>query len=373
MPIKVNLPDGRVVHFPDEMSPQQIEAEVMKLSAPADAKSSGPDWNQASSLGGMVGGLGGFALGGPIGAAAGATLGGAIGAGANAVYGKEKASGVGDIGMRAAVGGGVQGLIEGATAGLGKAFRWAAPKAMEQGLRRTAADKLKFPLAPKRLVDEGILPREKGVQSALKKTEDTVQSEAAAYDAANPIARVDPDSLADEGRAFAFTAGKLGGLGNKPGPESAELDALADRYLAQNTRTRSLGETIDQKRSYQARSKYSARPNAPTVTNNELNFNEGVAGANRAAAIKINPKLEGDLSKEQDLIGALEAIQKANAKGGSSTSIGTLKSLLLLNNPTAMGLGALGADRAGRALQSPLSPAAIRSMLIAMLSAQPNE
>lgn len=42
MPIKVNLPDGRVVHFPDSMTPEQVEAEVMKLTGP-QMRSAPPD------------------------------------------------------------------------------------------------------------------------------------------------------------------------------------------------------------------------------------------------------------------------------------------------------------------------------------------
>jgi hypothetical protein len=43
MPIKVNLPDGRVVNFPDSMSQEQVTAEVNKLvSAPPTPATSGP-------------------------------------------------------------------------------------------------------------------------------------------------------------------------------------------------------------------------------------------------------------------------------------------------------------------------------------------
>lgn len=228
-----------------------------------------------------------------------------------------------------------------------------APQVMDMGLKRTAADRLEFPNTPQRLVDERIIPRGNNVQNALSATEAKIGSEAAAFDAAHPIGPVDPDRIAASGQAFAHKAGKVGGLGNVPGPEAAEIDALGKKYQAQNTRSRSLTETIDQKRAYQARAKYDNRPNAPAVTNNELNFNKGVADANRSEAIRLNPAIEGDLAKERDLMGALEAQEKGAAKATPLSTVGTLKSMTFLRNPTAMGGAAIGLDRMGQMFRNP--------------------
>lgn len=257
----------------------------------------------------------------------------------------------------------------------GNALRRAAPQAMDMGLQRTMADRLEFPNTPHRLVDEGIIPTEPNIRGALRATEQKVTDRAAAYDAAHPIGPVDPDTLAAKARDAAFTEGRVGGLGNTPGPESHELDALQQRYLAQNTRSRSLAETIDQKRAYQARASYASRPNAPTVTNNELNFNKGLAAANRETAIAMQPSLADDLAKEQDLIGALTAREKLDAKSMPLSTVGTLKSLLLLRNPTVMGGAGITLDRTGRAAQT-LDPMAVRAALGQLMAShvsQPSE
>lgn len=247
---------------------------------------------------------------------------------------------------------------------MGGTLQKIAPEAMDMGLQRTAAQRLEFPNTPKRLVDEGIIPRKNNVQNALDATERKVNTQAVDFDAAHQVGPVDPDSIAQSGHDFAHKEGRVGGLGNVPGPESAELNALQKQYQAQNTRSRSLAETIDQKRAYAARSKYSARPNAPAVTNNELNFNKGVAGANREAAIKLNPELEADLAKEQDLIGAKAAQQMAEAKSTPLSTVGTAKTILGLRNPSIMGGAAIGLDRVGRALSNPW---ATRAALLAQI------
>lgn len=175
----------------------------------------------------------------------------------------------------------------------------------------------------------------------------------------------DPFRIADEARAFAFKEGKMGGLGDAPGPEVANLNAARDQYLKQNTRPRSLTETIEQKRSYQARSRYNNRPNAPTQTNESALFDKGVAAANRSEAIRLLPSLENDLSKEQDLLGALTALQTRSKNGMPNTVIGAAKHLAF--QPGVMGTAAIGMNRTGRALQR-LSPAQIRAAFNALLA-----
>lgn len=258
-------------------------------------------------------------------------------------------------------------VIKVGVSGAGRLLTKAAPQLMDMGLKRTAADRLAFPGTPQRLVDEGIIPRGQNVQNALTATEAKVNADAAAFDAANPPG-VDPSQLATSARDFAYKEGKVGGLGNVPGPDAAELDALKQGYLAQNTRARTLAETLDQKRAYAARAKFSSRPNAPTQTGNELNFNEGVAGANRTAAIQRNPALEGDLAKEQDLMGGVTAQANAEAKATPLSTVGLMKTVAGLRNPTVMGGAGIAADRIGQALQSPYTSTAIRTALLALMS-----
>lgn len=338
----------------------------------AQPKASGPNWSVAPTLGGMVGGAGGFLLGGPIGAIVGAGLGGGMGEAARQTFGgpQNKPSTVNDA-LSGMVGQGVgQAVLEAVPQAAGRLLTKAAPHVMDMGLKRTAADRLQFPNTPQRLVDEGIIPRGQNVQKALSATEGRVNAGASAFDAAHPVGAVDPDKIANSAMSSAYQTGKVGGLGNAPGPEFDELQKLKGEYQAQNTRSRGLGETIDQKRAYQARAKYSARPNAPTVTNNALNFNGGVAAANRAEAIRLHPPLEADLSKEQDLIGALTAQENAAAKATPLSTIGTLKTVAGLRNPTLMGGAAIAADRAGQALKTPWTAAGLRAAIMAAMSGQ---
>lgn len=349
----------------------------------------------------------------------------------------------------------------------GTAFRAAAPTAMDMGLQRTLAQRLEFPNTPQRLVDEGILPIRGNVQQALTATEQKLNADARAYDAAaatqdtsrmlppgrqniplgtpptpqggqlaTPLAdmtelreqnqvrqlqglhpdnprdpifgndvrsaapqatadtvsgpgvllrpmashaaripgaaptMVDPQVIADAAARYATDAGKIGALGDVPGAEAAAVNAAKADYLAQNTRPRTLTETIAQKRAYQDRASYPNRPNAPTVTNENLNFNTGVAGANRAEAIRLNPALEGDLAKEQDLLGALTAQKYLEAKSVPLSTVGTIKTLVGLRNPGVMGGVAIGLDRAGGAAQA-VDPAAVRAALLQLMASHP--
>jgi hypothetical protein len=371
MPVfEVTLSDGRTFEVESDAPPS--EADVMKALGPqptTQPEKSGINWDAAKTLGGMVGGLGGFLLAGPPGAIAGAGLGGVASEAARQRYGgPENQPSTANDAMRGMVGaGGAQALLEAGPQAGGYLLTRAAPGLMDMGLKRTAADRLKFPNTPKTLVKEGIIPRGQNVQNALSATEKKLMAAAADYDARMPGIPVDPVDIARDAHASAYGAGKLGGLGDTPGPEVQELNDLARQYLAQNTRPRGQVETIAQKRAYQARASYSPRPNAPTVTNNQLNFNEGVAAANRQAAIQRQPEMEADWAKERDLLGALEAQTNAEAKATPLSTVGTLKTMAGLRNPTIMGGAAIGADRTGRALQSPFSAAAVRAVILAML------
>lgn len=337
----------------------------------ADSPSQGPDWSMAPTFGGLVGGIGGGLLGGPPGAIAGAAAGGGLGEWANNRFGTgEQPSSAADQAIRVGVGGLKQGLLEAIPFGIGKLFAKGATPAMEMGLHRTAADKLAFPNAAKRLVTEGIIPRGQKVQNALSAAEGRVNTATQTFDRIHPVGPVDPDAIAQSAYDFAHQQGRIGGLGNVSGPETVELKQLKQAYQDQNTRSRSLGETVDQKRAYQARAKYSSRPNAPPVTSNTLNFNEGVAGANRREAIRLDPALEGELSREQDLMGALGAQQKAEVAPMPLSYLGAAQTITGLRNPTAMGITAISLDRLGKLLQHPMTPAAIR-LAISQFASRP--
>jgi hypothetical protein len=429
---------------------------VIQNYQPTPSAPSGPNYDMASTLGGMVGGLGGFAVAGPPGAIAGAGLGGLVGEAANQYFNPvNKPTTAIDAMGRMTQAGLIQAAGEGASQGIGAALKRVAPAIMEMGLQRTRADRMKFPDTARRLVDEGIIPRQNNVQNALDATESKMLADATAFDAQRPrvagllgparqavpmgptpvpaggqpatlaadmtqprlvgpvgnaeelgrrtwtpayggqgsgptavadtvsgpgiimrpmnappgrgapTSMVDPAVIAQSARASAMREGRIGGLGSEPGPEVDELDDLAAEYLRQNPRPRNLQETIEQKRAYQARAKYSSRPNAPAVTSNRLNFNAGVASANRQEAIRLNPAIEVDLKKEQDLLGALEAQKNAEARPSPGLLTGKVAALMGLRNPTMMGAGAITADRLAKMMADPKTPAAVRAAILA--------
>jgi hypothetical protein len=381
---KVSLEDGHayLVDSPTELTPEEATTHARAQAQKPAART----WTDTAidtlpMVGGTVGGLLG-APAGPLTAVGGAALGGAAGEGLRhaiqSTRGKEQpwatpGEAVTDLG----VAGAEQGAFEGAGRVAGTVFKKLAPKVMDAGLWRSGAQRLDFPNTPQRLVDEGIVPRGTNVQKALTATEGDLQKATAAYDAAHPPVHgfpgagpVDPTQIATAARDFAHTEGKVGGLGNVPGPAAKELDALQQEYLAQNTRGRSLGETLDQKRAYQARASYPSRPNAPTQTSEQMNFNKGVAGANRDAAIRLDPSIEEALAKEQDLIGADVAQKTTAARGTPMTAVGVGRHLL--TSPTVMGGTAITLDRLGRALTNKATPAAIRATLLALMASHPS-
>ena len=84
---RVHLPDGRIVNFPYDMTPEQIQAEVVKLIGSSNTQQPPQErsWTDTAvdalpTIGGAIGGLAGIA-GGPLGSIGGAALGGAGGEG----------------------------------------------------------------------------------------------------------------------------------------------------------------------------------------------------------------------------------------------------------------------------------------------------
>jgi len=172
---------------------------------------------------------------------------------------------------------------------------------------------------------------------------------------------VDPNQIANEARDFAYDAGKVRALGNVPGQDAAEIEAARERYLAQNTRPRTLTETIAQKRAYQQRSNYgpTRRPSPDSLPN----FDKGVAAANRKAALELDPLLGPDLAAEQNLLGARDALERFHNTPAPIATHGITRHLLL--RPSVVGTGAILMDRTGRYV----APDAIRLALLGAMSA----
>lgn len=255
--------------------------------------------------------------------------------------------------------------------GTGAVLRKAAPAIMDFSLGRTSAQRAEFPNTPRRMVDERILPSKAGQK--LTETENRINATAQQYDAQHPILaktgfsgqHANPGAMADAAKDFAVKEGKVDALGNIPGSEMDEIDDLHQNYLDQNTRPRGLLETIAQKRAYQARTNYNNRPNAPVQTNNEINFNKGIAAENRAAAISMEPSLEGELAREQDLIGAKTAKEMRDNRGMPYSGFGAGKKFLMdLGLGPMLSGGSILTNDVGRLL---LRPDVQRMLLLSAL------
>ena len=231
MPIKVNLPDGRVVHFPDGMPPDQIAAEVQKL-APAQPERALLDINTDEvrsgvnrtldtvtdalpNVGGMVGSFVGQKKGGKIGSAVGSGVGGAVGdvarQGLNAARGRgepmtlsQRAASVGAAGATQA---GVDATASAVVAPLAKGV---------YGLAMRPVKALRDKYGLKTLINEGfergIMPT-KGALGAEKagrlvgESRAKQEGMAAAYDA-RPTLRLSTDDAADRGLGPLVTKGR---------------------------------------------------------------------------------------------------------------------------------------------------------------------
>lgn len=178
MPIKVNLPDGRVVNFPDGMPPEAISAEVAKLAAPQESAQAGPQrtWTDTAidalpTAGGFIGSLAGGGKWNPIGMA-GAAIGGAGGEAikqtANAVRGRMDLVPGSMSGQLASIGS--QGLLQGGVEGGGRiisrGLQAVAKPIYNLGLGASKALRREYPNLAQTGLEEGISVSGRGTAKA---------------------------------------------------------------------------------------------------------------------------------------------------------------------------------------------------------------
>lgn len=200
MPIKVNLPDGRIVNFPDGMPQGDIEKAIGDLNAtatPMAAHSAAPErtWTDTAvdalptlggAAGGIIGGLGGtvagMGVGGVPGAVGGAALGGAAGEAARQLVNRARGASAPGTMTDAATGIGTQGAIQGAAelagAGLGKGLQVAGKGLYKIALRPSAAVSREFGDVVGRGLEEGL-----AVPSGAAKTGRLITASADSADA----------------------------------------------------------------------------------------------------------------------------------------------------------------------------------------------
>ena len=181
---KVRLPDGRVVHFPDDMPLAQIEAEAARLSKP-QATSEPRTWADTASdllptaggmAGGIMGGIGGtvagFGVGGVPGAVGGAALGGAAGESLRQIIDRLRGAEAPETPMEAFSGIATQGAIQGGAEAIGAGIAKGASagaKAVYRGYLKPSLAASKVAKADQIVataLEEGIPISRRGTQKA---------------------------------------------------------------------------------------------------------------------------------------------------------------------------------------------------------------
>lgn len=270
--------------------------------------------------------------------------------------------------------------------GAGRLITKGAAPVYESGLNRLPAMKAEFPNAVVRGIEEAIIPTPSNVQDKLRSAERETLQPIRAYDRANQPS-VDPLIVAGKASGTAIDQGKLANRGIRQ-PALDEVNDLSQQFLGENTAPMTAERTLDLKRAEQsmANPAYRAAERGRPVGDVEQLWHKGTAGAARQELIHRVPEAADALSREQDLIGLLEGAERGANRpsamrhitsvmgGGSILAAGhpamagsALLANELIGNPRVMGAAGIGLDRAGRALSSGTTAAAIRAMLLAKL------
>ncbi len=407
MPVKVHLPDGRIVNFPDGMPPDQVEAAVSQLSAPEQAAPE-RSWTDTAvdalpavggALGGLIGGIGGtvagMGVGGVPGAVGGAALGGGAGEAARQLV--NRARGVAapesmgaaaqDIGLSGAVQGGAT-LAGGA---IGKGLRMVGHGVYKAALRPSAALSREFGDVAATGVKEGIpvsrggALRTSGLRSASAKQADSLIAEAEQSGAPNVstnavVSRFGDVAaearkraslgMADDSADVAARAASIhrkfpGGI--KP-TEAQELKRTAQKSADTAFRTQERGGTIRG---------VDAQLDKATATGLRHGIEQVAPGV---GAVNQRTQALGGLSNAMDtatarnlilerlLIPTATGVSSGMATGDVKTGLGTAALTAGLTSPGMLSRLAIGADRMGG---HQIPDQVIRAALALMMQSQP--
>lgn len=383
MPIKVNLPDGRVVNFPDGMPPQQIEAEVAKLAGPAE-RPQARTWTDTAidalpTIGGTIGSFAGGGKWNPIGMA-GAAIGGVAGEGfkqtANALRGRmdlvpdSMGEQLTEIGKQGALQAGAEGGGRILSAGLKAVAKpiYNFGLAASKGLRR------EYPDLAETGLHAGIAVSSRGTEkagrlltSASKKTDDAL----AARDAYRPPVRGylpeatesiplgarpsrslpspavlqrpmksvpgpgAPPTMIDPREIAGALSGARGELSERAlgAADVDQLGQLESQFLAQQSRPLSLTQANAMKRAEQKISdaSYRAAEAGHPVNAVEAQFHKSIAKGAREAIERKAPEV-GPLNQRTQALGGLKS-----ALDDAETRNHILSRLIV---PTAAGVSA---------------------------------
>jgi hypothetical protein len=426
---RVHLPDGRIVNFPDGMSAEDIGKAVEGLGAPHDTPA--PNLGRfggVKMIGDAAIGAGKYAvahpvaslaaLGGLVGSAAaapaalpalavaglGSALGGAGGAGLGSIInavrgGSEGPSTASGVAKTMASQGATQGLAELTGRGvLQPAASRIARVVMDNAVRPTETLLREFPNVVDTLVSErlpvGRLLGRAGSQqakAALRTSAGTTRGLLREADAAG--AQIQPSQLTAEFPALRADAAKSTGL---PGGGANGLADMEAEFITAHSAPKSATETKDLKRAAQALAKpvFRAQRVGNMVGPDQslaARFNDAVAGGAKQGLEDIpdfGPRIAASEGRTQDLIGATQALRKAEARrlplwaelgstaagaaaggysGDTKKGIGTALAIRALASPRSLSRGALAAD-----MLAPLAAQGPRlAALLAALSGTP--
>lgn len=366
MPIKVNLPDGRIVNFPDGMSPEQITAEVTKLSPPEPAQQAPPspprtgadDVRDALQWGGKViagmtgmGSAGRDAVEHPVETLAGVVIPGAIGKGLQAAG---------------------RGIYRGGVALLPKTLKQQFPNIADTGLNEGIA-----------LTKRGASAADARVGASRAEADATIASAEAA--GKGPVS---PRRVITEFRPVRDTVQKRAALGMAD--ETPAVAARARLFASHNKGGIPLTKAQGLKREAQdlAESAYRAQDRGANVNGTDLLMNEAQARGLRQEIERAVPDVGPINRRTQDLVGLTRAAEHASGTGHGLMRLGGAGALGLLGSGGGA-LPAMAAAGTGAMLSTPggltslglltrtggkVLPGAMRAALLAqMMSDEPQQ
>ena len=405
---KVHLPDGRVVNFPYEMTPQQIEAEVTKLvgSAPTSApQAPGRTWTDTAvealpMAGGALGGVLG-AAGGPLGAMGGAAMGGGGGEAFKQLINRARGADAPGSPMEAAknigISGAVQGAIEGVTGLGGRLLTRGASRLYRSALKPSVAIRQEFPNIVQTGLREGVPVSAKGTAKAgrllttsAKQADDVIRQAAGGP----PVSTRTVVKALRPARDVAQQRAALGLADDTP-EIASRARALARQHPGGIPVERA--QTLKKTAQDLADTAFRTQERGGTVRTVEPQLNQAVARGLKTGIEERVPAVGAINKRTQDLMGLTKALEAAEGRVGNTLpqavgARGALSALagggtyaatgdpklgaavgigsMLLQNPGSASNIARLMNRTGQATQSQWTPQAIRAALLAMMSSR---
>lgn len=372
----VELPDGRVVAFPDTMSDADITAAIEGTSAPAAAQppqgagmeviaqrvasfvpANTPliglpihalaDVDELPRMGGAVGGTVGM-LGGPVGSVVGAAAGGAGGEGMRRVVRGEPLDEVTGYAKAA----GKEGLLQAAMLGTGRLVEGVGKGLYRSALRPSMAIRREFGDVAETGVREGVPVTQGGTDKAARLTSESRARAMQMVDAAGDAAPITDADIVGPALKKAIEAAKR----QKAVGENPNMLALSDR-MKNLTKTFAGGmsprEAQPLKETAQdlAATAYKAQDKGAVINSLDALANKDTAAAIQKAIESRVPGVGPQNAKTRELLGLLKALEDSDTARLAAGPPGIFDIIQRIpTNPRALSIGGIVADRGGKAI-----------------------